>query len=86
MAEVGTVLETPWTISANNDLAFPASRGNRPDNFEQARQFEAAVFRTAVEDPAVHRALFEVMQLLQPLAQLREPHIMERMEAVSSKT
>ena len=86
MAEVGTVLETPWTISANNDLAFPASRGHRPDNFEQARQFEAALFRAAVEDPVVHRALFEVMQMLQPHTLLREPHVMERIEAVSSKT
>jgi 2-polyprenyl-6-methoxyphenol hydroxylase-like FAD-dependent oxidoreductase len=86
MAEVGMVLETPWSMSTSADLAFPTTRGERPDNFEQARQFEAALFRAAVDDPVVHRALFEVMQLLQPQTLLREPHIMERIEAVSSKT
>jgi 2-polyprenyl-6-methoxyphenol hydroxylase-like FAD-dependent oxidoreductase len=85
MAEVAAVLETPWTMSTSADLAFPQTRGERPDNFAKARAFEAAVFHAAVADPIVHRAMLEVAQLLQPHQRLGEPDIMRRIEAVSTK-
>jgi 2-polyprenyl-6-methoxyphenol hydroxylase-like FAD-dependent oxidoreductase len=85
MAEVASVLETPWTMSTSADLAFLGTRGERPDNFAEARQFEAALFRAVVADPLVHRAMMEVGQLLQPRSLLQEPHIMRRIEAVSTK-
>jgi 2-polyprenyl-6-methoxyphenol hydroxylase-like FAD-dependent oxidoreductase len=83
MAEFATVLETPWTMSTSADLAFPQTRGERPDNFAEARQFEAALFRAAVADPVVHRAMLEVAQLLQPNQRLQEPDIVRRIEAAS---
>jgi 2-polyprenyl-6-methoxyphenol hydroxylase-like FAD-dependent oxidoreductase len=85
MAEVASVLQTPWTMSTSADLAFPETRGERPEKFEEARQFEAALFRAVVADPVVHRAMIEVGQLLQPQNLLREPNIMRRIEAVSAK-
>jgi 2-polyprenyl-6-methoxyphenol hydroxylase-like FAD-dependent oxidoreductase len=85
MAEVTAVLETPWNMSTSADLAFPGTRGDRPENFEEAQQFEAALFRAAVVDPVVHRAVMEVGQLLQPHARLQQPDIMRRIEAVSAK-
>jgi 2-polyprenyl-6-methoxyphenol hydroxylase-like FAD-dependent oxidoreductase len=85
MAEVGSLLETPWTMSTSADLAFPVTRGERPENFEQARQFEAALFRAAIGDPVVHRVMMEVAQLLQPHTRLREPDITRRVEAVFDK-
>ena len=85
MAEVASVLETPWNMSTSADLAFPATRGERPENFIEARHFEAALFRAAVTDPVVHRALIEVAQLLQPQSRLQEPQIMRRIEAASTK-
>jgi 2-polyprenyl-6-methoxyphenol hydroxylase-like FAD-dependent oxidoreductase len=85
MAEVAAVLETPWSMSTSADLAFPGTRGERPDNFAQAQQFEAALFRAVVADPIVHRAMMEVGQLLQPRSLLQEPHIMRRVEAVSTQ-
>jgi 2-polyprenyl-6-methoxyphenol hydroxylase-like FAD-dependent oxidoreductase len=85
MAEVASVLETPWTMSTSADLAFPQTRGERPDNFAEARQFEAALFRAAVADPVVHRAMIEVAQLLQPHQRLREPDIIRRIESVPAK-
>jgi len=33
MAEVASVLETPWTMSTSADFAFPGTRGERPENF-----------------------------------------------------
>jgi 2-polyprenyl-6-methoxyphenol hydroxylase-like FAD-dependent oxidoreductase len=85
MAEVASVLETPWSMSTSADLAFPGTRGERPEKFEEAQQFEAALFRAVVADPVVHRAMMEVGQLLQPQSLLREPDIMRRIEAVSAK-
>jgi 2-polyprenyl-6-methoxyphenol hydroxylase-like FAD-dependent oxidoreductase len=85
MAEVAAVLETPWTMSTSADFAFPGTRGERPENFEEDQQFEAALFRAVVADPLVHRAMMEVGQLLQPQCLLREPDIMRRIEAVPAK-
>ena len=85
MAEVGSVLETPWTMSTSADLAFPGTRGERPEKFEEARQFEGALFRAAAADPVVHRAVMEVGQLLQPQSRLQEPDITERIETLPIK-
>jgi 2-polyprenyl-6-methoxyphenol hydroxylase-like FAD-dependent oxidoreductase len=85
MAEVASVLETPWNMSTSADLAFPGTRGERPENFAEAQQFEAGLFRAVVVDPVVHRAMMEVGQLLQPHSRLREPDIMRRIEGVSVK-
>jgi len=85
MAEVASVLETPWIMSTSADLAFPQTRGERPDNFAEAREFEAALFRAAVSDPVVHRAMIEVAHLLQPQSRLHEPDIIRRIEAVPAK-
>ena len=85
MAEVTSVLETPWTMSTNADFAFPQTRGERPDNFAEACEFETALFRAAAADPVVHRAMLEVAQLLEPHQRLHEPEIVRRIEAVSTK-
>jgi 2-polyprenyl-6-methoxyphenol hydroxylase-like FAD-dependent oxidoreductase len=85
MSEVASVLETPWIMSTSADLAFPQTRGERPDNFAEAREFETALFRAAVSDPVVHRAMIEVAHLLQPQSLLQEPDIIRRIEAVPVK-
>jgi 2-polyprenyl-6-methoxyphenol hydroxylase-like FAD-dependent oxidoreductase len=85
MAGVESVLQAPWSMSTSADLAFPKTRGKRPENFEKVRQFEAALFRAVVADPVVHRAMIEVSHLLRPQELLHEPHIMERIEAASAR-
>jgi 2-polyprenyl-6-methoxyphenol hydroxylase-like FAD-dependent oxidoreductase len=86
MAEVEPVLQTPWSMSTSADLAIPKTRGERPESFEEGRQFEAVLFRAVVADPVVHRAMTEVGQLRQPHDLFHEPHIMERIKAASAKT
>src|SRR5205823_3827616 len=81
MAEVASVLETPWGMSTGPDLAFPSTRGSRPENFEEVQQFQAALFRAAVVDSVVHRTLTDVAQLLQSQSLLREPDMTRRIEA-----
>ncbi|MGY3614783.1 FAD-dependent oxidoreductase [Bradyrhizobium sp. USDA 10063] len=85
MSSVQSVVQQPWNMSTGVDLAFPEARGERPENFEENRRFQAKLLRAAVADPIVHRALIEVGQLLQPQAILREPHIQERIEAGSAE-
>jgi 2-polyprenyl-6-methoxyphenol hydroxylase-like FAD-dependent oxidoreductase len=86
MAGTESVLQTPWSMSTSADLAFPKTRGERPENFEQVRQFETDLFRAVVADPVVHRTMIEVSQLLRPHELLHEPDITERIEAASAKT
>jgi 2-polyprenyl-6-methoxyphenol hydroxylase-like FAD-dependent oxidoreductase len=84
MAEVETVLQTPWAMSTGADFAFPATCGVRPENFEEAQRAGASLFRAAVVDPVVHRCLMDVAQLLQPDSILQEPDIQRRIEAASA--
>jgi 2-polyprenyl-6-methoxyphenol hydroxylase-like FAD-dependent oxidoreductase len=86
MGDVQSVIQQPWNMSTGVDLAFPEARGERPENFEENRRFQAKLIRAAVADPVVHRAMIEVGQLLQPLAILREPRIRDRIEAASAET
>jgi 2-polyprenyl-6-methoxyphenol hydroxylase-like FAD-dependent oxidoreductase len=82
--EVGPLLETPWGLSTTADLAFPETRAVRPEGFEEHIKREAALFRAAVADPVVHKAMMEVAQLLKPRTLLQEPHIAQRIEEVNA--
>lgn len=83
MSEVGALLQAPWNMGVSADFAYPTTRGERPDRYEEGRQFEAALFRTIVADPVVHRAFSDVVQLLEPFDLLNEPDIRRRIEAHS---
>jgi 2-polyprenyl-6-methoxyphenol hydroxylase-like FAD-dependent oxidoreductase len=82
IAGVGSILQTPWTMAANSDLAFPQTQAVRPDNFAKAQEAQAALFKAIAIDPVVHRAFVEVSHLLQPYSVLRTSAIRERIEAV----
>ena len=86
MAGITDILQTPWVMSTRADLAFPATRGERPEDFEEGQAFEAALFRAATVDPVVHRAMVDVMQLLKPMGALREAEIQRRIEAASVRS
>lgn len=85
MARVAAILQTPWEMSTSTDLAFPKTRGRRPENFAEMQEFEAALFRAAVADPVVQRAFVDVAQLLQPGSILQDPDIKKRIEAASAR-
>jgi 2-polyprenyl-6-methoxyphenol hydroxylase-like FAD-dependent oxidoreductase len=81
MAEVGAVLQAPWTMGVNADFAYPGTRGERPEHYEEGRQYEAALFRAVVADPVVQSTFSDVMQLAKPFDLLQEPDIKRRIEA-----
>jgi hypothetical protein len=66
MSGLESILQTPWTMALNSDLAFPQTLATRPDHFERSQGAQAALFRTIVDDPIVHRAFVEVSHLLRP--------------------
>jgi hypothetical protein len=68
----------PFHMATSADLVFPDTRGIRPDRFEESVQFESALFRAAVVDPVVHKAMIEVGQLLEPRTPLRAPQTVQR--------
>jgi 2-polyprenyl-6-methoxyphenol hydroxylase-like FAD-dependent oxidoreductase len=85
LAGIAAVLQTPWTMSASADFAFPGTRGVKPENFAEGQEFEAALFRAVVTDPVVHRAVMDVAELLAPDSLFQEPDIQRRIEAASAR-
>ena len=83
MSAVASVLQTPWSLSTTADFTFPGTRGEKPENFDEGRQFEAALIRAVVADPVVHQAFMNVMLLLEPDTRLQDPDILRRIEAAS---
>ncbi|MGY3606675.1 MULTISPECIES: FAD-dependent monooxygenase [unclassified Bradyrhizobium] len=69
------LVEGPWNMSAIPDLVYPETRGERPADFESRLQYNGALLRAAMRDPAVHRLLAEVQQLLKPPSALQEPAV-----------
>jgi 2-polyprenyl-6-methoxyphenol hydroxylase-like FAD-dependent oxidoreductase len=84
MARITSVLQHAWAVATSADLAFPETRGDRPETFEEDQRFDAMLFRAAVADPVVHCALVEAMQLLQPASRLREPDMLRRIKAAAA--
>jgi 2-polyprenyl-6-methoxyphenol hydroxylase-like FAD-dependent oxidoreductase len=69
------LVEAPWNMSAVPDLVYPETRGDRPADFESRLQHNGALIRAAMRDPAAHRLMAEVQQLLKPPSALRDPAI-----------
>lgn len=69
------LIEAPWSMSAVPDLAFSATRGERPEDFESELKYRGALTRIAMRDAAIHRLLMEVQHLLKPPSVLKDPAI-----------
>ncbi|MGJ4939350.1 FAD-dependent oxidoreductase [Bradyrhizobium sp. HKCCYLS1011] len=81
MTEVGPLLLAPWGMGVNADFAYPGTRGERPERYDESQQFEAALFRAVVADPVVQTAFSDVIQLVKPFELLQSPDIQRRIEA-----
>jgi 2-polyprenyl-6-methoxyphenol hydroxylase-like FAD-dependent oxidoreductase len=84
MSEVGAVLQTPWSMGVNADFAYAGTRGERPEQYEERRQWETALFRAVVADPVVQTAFSDVWQLIKPFELLQEPDIHRRIAQASA--
>jgi 2-polyprenyl-6-methoxyphenol hydroxylase-like FAD-dependent oxidoreductase len=86
LAEAKPLIETPWTMAALPDLAFPSARGDRPADLEHTLQFTAALSRLAARDEAVQRLLVEVWNMIEPRSVLHDPKLVRRVEAEMAET
>jgi 2-polyprenyl-6-methoxyphenol hydroxylase-like FAD-dependent oxidoreductase len=75
--KIPTLIETPWNV-ATFDFMHPATRGQRPADFETRIKFAAALTKLAADDPDVHRLTAEVQHLLKPRSVYRDPALLQR--------
>lgn len=76
------LIETPWANAAVPDLAYPETRGDRPTDLGQRLRFGAALTALAARDPAVHKLVIEVGQLLKPRSVYRDPDLVSKVSAI----
>jgi hypothetical protein len=81
LSEVGSFIETPWTMAAIPDLAFPDVRGERPPDLNRSLEFQHALMRLAVREREVQKLRSEVWHMLKPPSALRAPEVAGRVEA-----
>jgi 2-polyprenyl-6-methoxyphenol hydroxylase-like FAD-dependent oxidoreductase len=79
--EAQKLIETPWSSSAIPDFLDPLTEGPRPPDLEDMLKFGAALSKIAAEDPAVHKVMVEVQQLLKPGSTYQVPEIADRIKA-----
>jgi 2-polyprenyl-6-methoxyphenol hydroxylase-like FAD-dependent oxidoreductase len=79
--EAASFIETPWTMAALPDLAFPEVHGERPADLKHSLAFQHALMRLAVHDREVQRLRTEVWHMLKPPSALRAPEIAHRVGA-----
>ena len=69
----GRIVETPWTIAAGSDFAFPEVTGKKPAGTDLVNGYLARVHRAASTDPSLCRTFFDVANLLRPATTLFRP-------------
>jgi 2-polyprenyl-6-methoxyphenol hydroxylase-like FAD-dependent oxidoreductase len=75
------VVEDAWSMSANRDLMYPQTRGERPADFARSLKFSGALNALAARDPELHKLVSDVRHMLKPNSALQEQHVMERVRA-----
>jgi 2-polyprenyl-6-methoxyphenol hydroxylase-like FAD-dependent oxidoreductase len=75
--KIPALVETPWNV-ATFDFIHPATRGQRPADFDTRLRFATAFTKLAAEDPDVHRLTAEVQHLLKPRSVYRDPALVQR--------
>jgi len=79
------LIETPWASAAVPDFAFPETKGQRPPDLDRMLKLRRAFNRLAAADPVVHRLTTEVGHLLKPRSVLRDPDLVERVQAMMTE-
>jgi 2-polyprenyl-6-methoxyphenol hydroxylase-like FAD-dependent oxidoreductase len=80
-AAIQDFLAAPWA-TAESDFFFEKTRGQRPHDFREHMNFNAALQRLASDDAAVHQIMSEVSHLVKPSSALRAPEIVNRVSAL----
>jgi len=79
--QAAQIIETPWTLTSNQDLAYPRTHGARPADLEERVQYFMDVDAFTAEDDEVYRLLIAVLNLAKPISALRQEPLRSRVEA-----
>jgi 2-polyprenyl-6-methoxyphenol hydroxylase-like FAD-dependent oxidoreductase len=74
----GRIVETPWTIAAGSDFAFPGVTGPKPMGTGAINAYLARVHQAASADASLCRTFFDVANLLKPATTLFRPAVVAR--------
>jgi hypothetical protein len=72
------IVETPWTIAAGSDFAFPGVTGQPAPGTGLINGYLARVHRAASSDRRLCRTFFDVANLLKPSTTLFRPAVVAR--------
>lgn len=76
---IGRLTQAPWAMATAQDILYPGARGPRPPAAARLlRGYTDRLMKTATGDPAVARALLDVMTLSAPLPRLMRPDVAAR--------
>jgi hypothetical protein len=85
METAGPVLDNIWMLAALPDLAYPDTRGERPENIDEALQFNVAIHRAAYLDADIHQRLYNVIGLLKPASELQSEEVVEKVKRLAEQ-
>ena len=81
LAGIQPLIADAWSQSAVPDFAHPQTRGERPADLENSLRFGGGLLRLAGRDPAVHKLMMRVRQLVEPRSALGDPELVRRVES-----
>jgi 2-polyprenyl-6-methoxyphenol hydroxylase-like FAD-dependent oxidoreductase len=80
LAEAKPLIQTPWSMAAVPDFAYPATYGERPADLQRSLHVAGALSRLAARDEAVQKLMVEVWHMLKPYSALQKPELLSRLE------
>lgn len=69
------MLDRPWALAVGGDLRFPQVEGARPPGAAVLERYLTRYRAAAAKDAVLGRAFIEVVNMVQPPAHLRRPHL-----------
>jgi 2-polyprenyl-6-methoxyphenol hydroxylase-like FAD-dependent oxidoreductase len=85
MARIKPVIDNVWALAATPDLAYPGARGERPQDLDEALEYQRQVNQAALLDHGIHKLLLEVLGLITPAEALRDPDVVDKVKHLSRK-
>jgi 2-polyprenyl-6-methoxyphenol hydroxylase-like FAD-dependent oxidoreductase len=79
------VVDNPWVLSGNVDLAYAKTRGERPPDLKEKMTYLAALDALSADDAEVLQLFFEVLALCKPVSALNEEPLRSRVLAEQRK-
>jgi 2-polyprenyl-6-methoxyphenol hydroxylase-like FAD-dependent oxidoreductase len=85
-SKAAEVVNTPWTLAANFDFAFPQTTGTRSSTPAEIVRYFLALDALTAEDIEIHKTMVEVFGLARPLSVLWDEPVRSRVLARMNKT